>query len=384
MPHFLDSVGRFRLKIPPGVGAAITTGEGAAGRSLRDCRAEARVAQMATLRLEGLIKCYGQVSALNGVDLDVADGEFFALLGPSAAGKTTTLRVIAGLETLDGGRVVLDGEDITRVPVKRRNMAMVFQSFALYPHLSTFDNLAYPLREAGLSRREIAPRVQRTAELLRITHTLKRKPASLSGGEQQRLAIGRAIIRQPRLFLLDEPLTNLDARLRGEMRDEIRALVKRMGVTVLLVTHDQEEALGFADRIAVMEKGVIQQCDTPQQLYEHPKNSLVARFLGELNELRGVREGGLVRVGDTSVLADATEEAPLTGDCLLAFRTEWARIGPHGAIGGVVESRVYLGHQIRVRVSTPHGSLWLNAPASVAVGDSVRFHVERGWMLAPR
>ena len=173
---------------------------------------------MAQLRLTGLTKSYGSVHALRGVDLEVDDGEFFVLFGPSAAGKTTTLRVIAGLERPDAGTLMVDGHDLAGVPVKRRDMAMVFQSFALYPHLTTFQNLAYPLREMKMRRAEIDTRVRETAELLRITHTLDRRPASLSGGEQQRLAIGRAIIRRPRLFLFDEPLTNLDAKLRHDMR----------------------------------------------------------------------------------------------------------------------------------------------------------------------
>lgn len=341
---------------------------------------------MATVSLSGIHKTYGANPVVRGVDLEIAHGEVVCLLGPSGCGKTTTLRIVAGLEQPDAGELRIDGESMfapgVHIPAEKRGLGMVFQTYAVWPHKSVFENVAFPLRLR--SAPDIDSRVRNVLQQVKLDGLEQRYPHELSGGQQQRVALARALVAEPRVLLLDEPLSNLDARLRGEMRDEIRALVKRMGVTVLLVTHDQEEALGFADRIAVMEKGVIQQCDTPQQLYEHPKNSLVARFLGELNELRGVREGGLVRVGDTSVLADATEEAPLTGDCLLAFRTEWARIGPHGAIGGVVESRVYLGHQIRVRVSTPHGSLWLNAPASVAVGDSVRFHVERGWMLAPR
>ena len=236
---------------------------------------------MANLRLQGLTKRYGRVEALNGVDLEVHDGEFFALLGPSAAGKTTTLRSIAGLEKLDQGRVILDGVDYTDVPVKRRNMAMVFQSFALYPHLSTFDNLAYPLREAGFGRREITPRVHQTAELLRITHTLKRKPASLSGGEQQRLAIGRAIIRQPQIFLLDEPLTNLDAKLRHAMRAEFKRLHRELKATMIFATPDQLEALSMGERIGVLRQGRIVQIGTADELYLGPQDEFVARLVGD-------------------------------------------------------------------------------------------------------
>lgn len=314
---------------------------------------------MATLRLEGLIKCYGQVSALNGVDLDVADGEFFALLGPSAAGKTTTLRVIAGLETLDGGRVVLDGEDITRVPVKRRNMAMVFQSFALYPHLSTFDNLAYPLREAGLSRREIAPRVQRTAELLRITHTLKRKPASLSGGEQQRLAIGRAIIRQPRLFLLDEPLTNLDAKLRHAMRAEFKRLHRELGTTMIFATPDQLEALSMGQRVGVLRDGRIVQTGTADELYLGPRDRFVAQLVGDppmnlipgtlRRDARGARLELPFAAIESGALPSRTEAFESGTEFLLGIRPHDLRV--------VGEDRRGVVFDAEIRLAEPQGDI---------------------------
>ena len=244
---------------------------------------------MAHLRLTGLTKSYGSVHALRGVDLEIEDGEFFVLFGPSAAGKTTTLRVIAGLERPDGGTLVVDGHDLAGVPVKRRDMAMVFQSFALYPHLTTYQNLAYPLREMKLRRREIDTRVRETAELLRITHTLERKPASLSGGEQQRLAIGRAIIRQPRLFLFDEPLTNLDAKLRHDMRAEFKRLHRELGTTTIYATPDQLEALSIGERIAVIQHGQITQVDTPDRLYAAPVDRHVASLIGDppINLIKG-------------------------------------------------------------------------------------------------
>ena len=249
---------------------------------------------MAQLRLTGLTKSYGSVHALRGVDLEVDDGEFFVLFGPSAAGKTTTLRVVAGLEKPDGGTLTVDGHDLTRVPVKRRDMAMVFQSFALYPHLSTYQNLAYPLREMKLRRKEIDARVRETAELLRITHTLERKPASLSGGEQQRLAIGRAIIRRPRLFLFDEPLTNLDAKLRHDMRAEFKRLHRELGTTTLYATPDQLEALSIGERIAVIQHGRITQVDTPERLYAKPVDHQVASLIGDprINLVRGTLKPG--------------------------------------------------------------------------------------------
>ena len=249
---------------------------------------------MAHLRLTDLAKSYGSVHALRGVDLEVEDGEFFVLFGPSAAGKTTTLRIIAGLEKPDAGTLVVDGHDLARVPVKRRDMAMVFQSFALYPHLTTYQNLAYPLREMKLRRAEIDTRVRETAELLRITHTLERKPASLSGGEQQRLAIGRAIIRQPRLFLFDEPLTNLDAKLRHDMRAEFKRLHRELGTTTIYATPDQLEALSIGERIAVIQHGRITQVDTPDRLYAEPIDRHVASLIGDppINLIKGTLKPG--------------------------------------------------------------------------------------------
>ena len=250
---------------------------------------------MGQLILDGVAKRFGKIEALRQVDLEVQDGEFFVILGPSAAGKTTTLRAIAGLEKLDSGRIVLDGVDMAEMPVQQRGIAMVFQSFALYPHLTTAQNLAYPLREQKVARREIKLRVQEIAEMLGITHTLSRKPASLSGGEQQRLAIGRAIIRQPKLLLLDEPLTNLDAKLRHDMRAEFKRLHRELGTTMIYATPDQLEALSMGQRVAVIIDGKIVQIDTPDKLYDAPHDREVARLVGDppMNLIPGtVRRNG--------------------------------------------------------------------------------------------
>ena len=236
---------------------------------------------MGDLVLEGVAKSFGKVEALRGVDLSVSEGEFFVLLGPSAAGKTTTLRAIAGLEKLDAGRVIFDDLDLEGMPVQERGFAMVFQSFALYPHLTTAQNLAYPLREQKLSRGEIKGRVGEIGEMLGITHTLERKPASLSGGEQQRLAIGRAIIRRPSLLLLDEPLTNLDAKLRHDMRAEFKRLHRELGMTMIYATPDQLEALSMGQRVAVIIDGKIVQIDDPAALYNAPGDQEVARQVGD-------------------------------------------------------------------------------------------------------
>ena len=233
------------------------------------------------LRLRGLAKSFGRVTALRGVTLDIEAGEFFAILGPSASGKTTTLRCIAGIETPDEGRVIFDGRDVTDEPVQSRQMAMVFQTFALYPHLSIYDNLAYPLREAKVDPAEIARRVGEVAEMLRLTHTLQRKPSTASGGEQQRVAIGRALIRRPRLLLLDEPLSNLDAKLRHDTRAEFKRLHREIGATMLYVTPDQLEALSMGQRIGVLRDGRIVQVGTPAELYRAPGDDYVATMIGD-------------------------------------------------------------------------------------------------------
>jgi multiple sugar transport system ATP-binding protein len=235
---------------------------------------------LSDLRLRAVVKRFGETVALDGVDLDVEAGEFFVLLGPSAAGKTTTLRTIAGLERADAGTVAFAGTDVTRAPVQGRQMGMIFQTFALYPHLSVRENLAYPLREAGTDRPEIARRVGEIAEMLKITHTLERRPATMSGGEQQRLAIGRALIRRPKLLLLDEPLTNLDAKLRHDTRAEFKRLHRELGTTMLYATPDQLEALTMGERIAVIRHGRIVQVGPPDELYDHPGDRFVATLVG--------------------------------------------------------------------------------------------------------
>jgi multiple sugar transport system ATP-binding protein len=249
---------------------------------------------MSALRIAGLAKRYGSVIALDGLDLEVADGEFFVILGPSAAGKTTTLRAIAGLERADAGRILFAGQDVTHAPVQGRDMAMIFQTFALYPHLSTFDNLAYPLRERRVARAEVRKRVDAIAAMLGIGHTLARKPSTLSGGEQQRLAIGRALIQEPKLLLLDEPLTNLDAKLRHDTRAEFKRLHRELGMTMVYATPDQLEALTMGERIAVLREGRIVQTGTPDELYLRPADQFVATMVGAppMNLVPGKVRGG--------------------------------------------------------------------------------------------
>jgi multiple sugar transport system ATP-binding protein len=237
---------------------------------------------MASISLQGLTKTFGSVTALRELSLQVADGEFFVLLGPSGAGKTTTLRLIAGIERPDQGEVLMNGEVVTGVAPAYRDCAFVFQQYSLYPHLTVFDNLAFPLR-SPLRRAdpaEIRRRVNEVAELLHIERKLQRKATALSGGEMQRVAIGRALVREPRVFLMDEPLSSLDARLREELRVELKRIQRRNGATVVYVTHDQVEATTLADRIAILEAGEIQQVGTPQQIYREPASLHVAQRLG--------------------------------------------------------------------------------------------------------
>ena len=237
---------------------------------------------MTSVSLQGLAKHLGKVEAVAGLDLAIADGEFFVLLGPSGAGKTTTLRLVAGLEQPDAGRLLLGGADLTAAPPAQRDCAFVFQQYSLYPHLSVYDNLAFPLRAPGRRRPEgeIRRRVEEIAATLHIEHKLAQKSTALSGGEMQRVAIGRALVREPRVYLMDEPLSSLDAKLREELRVELRRLQQRTGATFVYVTHDPVEATTLADRIGILEAGRLQQVGTPQQVYMAPDSVQVARRLG--------------------------------------------------------------------------------------------------------
>ena len=235
---------------------------------------------MSSLNVENISKRFGKIQALDDVSFDVKDGEFMVMLGPTAAGKTTTLRCVAGLEKLDGGNVIMDDKVINDISPAERDVAFVFQSYALYPRKSAYENMAFPLRARDLTNDEIDRRVRDIAELLQITELLNRRPAAMSGGQQQRVALGRAMVRQPRIFLMDEPLTNLDFKLRVEMRAELKRLQRELATTFFYVTNDQGEAMSMADRVAVLNQGVLQQVDTPQTIYENPVNLFVAQFVG--------------------------------------------------------------------------------------------------------
>lgn len=235
---------------------------------------------MATVSYSSVSKHFGDVTAVNDMNLNIIDREFLVLVGPSGCGKTTALRLLAGLEDIDEGTIAIGDRIVNEIEPKDRDIAMVFQSYALYPHMSVFDNMAFGLKLRKTPKEEITRRVHEAADILSIEHLLERKPRQLSGGERQRVAVGRAIVREPQVFLFDEPLSNLDAKLRVQMRAEISKLHHRLKTTFIYVTHDQVEAMTMADRIAVMRGGILQQVDTPQQLYDHPSNVFVAGFIG--------------------------------------------------------------------------------------------------------
>ncbi len=235
---------------------------------------------MPELELKELVKAYNGVEAVKNLNLVISDKEFMVIVGPSGCGKTTTLRMIAGLEVITSGEIYLDGKKINEMPPKDRDMAMVFQDYAIYPHMSVFDNMGFGLKMRKMSKSDITKRVSEAAEILNVSHLLKRRPHELSGGERQRVALGRAIVRRPNVFLFDEPLANLDAALRTQMRAELSRLHKELGTTFVYVTHDQIEAMTMATKITVMDKGVLQQSDNPMKIYESPANTFVAGFIG--------------------------------------------------------------------------------------------------------
>ncbi|NHC44830.1 ABC transporter ATP-binding protein [Motilibacter aurantiacus] len=253
---------------------------------------------MAAITMNHIVKRYGDgFPAVNDVSLDIADGEFMILVGPSGCGKSTLLRMIVGLEDITSGDMLIGGERVNEKSPRERNLSMVFQNYALYPHLTVFENIAFPLRLAGVPDGEVTKRVEEAADVLELQEHLKRKPANLSGGQRQRVAMGRAIVRQADAFLFDEPLSNLDAKLRGQMRTEIARLQRRLGVTTVYVTHDQTEAMTLGDRVAVLRKGVLQQVASPRELYEQPVNLFVAGFIGSppMNFLPATVAGNALR-----------------------------------------------------------------------------------------
>jgi multiple sugar transport system ATP-binding protein len=335
---------------------------------------------MSQVELRNITKHFPAVTALQGVSFSVNHGEFFVLLGPTGAGKTTTLRIIAGLERQDEGSVLLDGDAIDRCTPAERDVAFVFQQYSLYPTMTVYDNLAFPLRSPlrNLPAPEIKSRVEDAAEKLRITHLLERKTAQLSGGEMQRVAIGRAIVREPRLFLMDEPLSNLDAKLRESLRVELKHLQKIQGSTTLFVTHDQIEALTMADRIAVLDEGRVIQQGTPDDIYDRPATTFVAQMVGtpRINLMRAARHDGAVTVEGSGLTLPAPRLS-LPESFLLGIRPEDIRPDPRGRFGGKVLLTEPLGVETILHVRSGELTLLSLVPgmASQRASDEVRFDI---------
>lgn len=315
---------------------------------------------MQAVQVEGLTKRFGQTVALAGIDLEVRPGELFTLLGPSGCGKTTLLRLLAGLEAPDAGAIRFDGRRVEGLPAHRRNVGMVFQNYALFPHLTVAENVAYGLKARRLPAQEIAARVAEALKLVRMEDYGARRPEQLSGGQQQRVALARAAATRPALLLMDEPLSNLDARLRVTMREEIRHLQREVGITTVYVTHDQEEALAISDRIGVMEHGRLLQVGTPVEIYQHPAHQRVAAFVGTCAFLQGRVQGGALVVGGSNIPLPR----PLgTGaELVVGLRPEMLAVLPEGAaptgaavLRGRVKEETFLGPYVRLAVVLPDG-----------------------------
>jgi spermidine/putrescine transport system ATP-binding protein len=338
---------------------------------------------MKGLYLKEVNKTYGKIKAVQEISQEIQSGEFFTLLGPSGCGKTTLLRMIAGLELQDSGNIILDGEDITGLPAINRQINTVFQSYALFPHLNIFENVAFGLRSRKVPGPEVNQRVEKALEMLELGQMTNRFPHQLSGGQKQRVALARALVNEPKVLLLDEPMSALDAKLRAQVQVELRRLQQKLGQTFILVTHDQDEALVVSDRIAVMKDGKIVQYGTPMEVYEAPKNKFVAEFLGTANLIEGTYSDGLFH---TELGIFELEKPPGWEKGLIAIRPEWIRISDtkpdKNGIRATVTDMIYRGTNldiwlnpgpIRLRTSTYKNlrvgdELWLDmAPKEIVV-----------------
>ncbi len=336
---------------------------------------------MAAIEITGLAKSFGPVQVLRDINLSIGDGEFLALVGPSGCGKSTMLRLLAGLEAASAGRILIDGRDVTDLPAKTRDIAMVFQSYALYPHMTVAENMAFSLRVRRADKKLIEERVRAAAAVLNLTEYLLRKPAALSGGQRQRVAMGRAIVRDPKVFLFDEPLSNLDAKLRVSMRSEIKSLHQRLKTTTVYVTHDQIEALTMADRIVVLRDGMIEQIGTPLELYDTPENIFVAEFIGSpaMNLLparlkrSGTRRAAMIEDGVVIELPEAFggEEGQ---EVLLGIRPEHLSVGEGGTLSGRVALVEPMGGQVQIvfEVAGRRILVLLNERILPALGSEIR------------
>jgi iron(III) transport system ATP-binding protein len=321
------------------------------------------------VRIEGVNLSYGSNHVLKDIDLDIHAGEFFAFLGPSGCGKTTLLRLIAGFNTADSGTVSVGGRDIGELPPWKRDVGLVFQSYALWPHMTVAQNVAFGLEERGVARAEIKRRVGAALEIVGLSHLGDRRPSQLSGGQQQRVALARTVVIEPKVLLLDEPLSNLDAKMRVQVRRELRDLQQRLGLTTIFVTHDQEEANTVCDRIAVMSDGIVQQVGTPMELYERPANLFVANFLGTANVVEGkVAGSGAERVFEAASgwKLPVASGIDVPAGARLVFRPQVARIVEGGAavpsLKGEIVRREFLGSLIRYGVASGGQEITVDEP----------------------
>ncbi|GGN94402.1 MULTISPECIES: ABC transporter ATP-binding protein [Haloarcula] len=344
---------------------------------------------MVTVEYDSVKKAYGETIAIEDIDLEVDDGEFTILLGPSGCGKTTTLRCLAGLTEPTSGTITLDGHDVTNVHPKNRNIAMVFQNFALYPHMTVRENIGYPLKVADVDKEERENRIEQVAETLEIPELLDRDIANLSGGQQQRVALGRAIIRRPAVFLMDEPLANLDAKLKISMRSRIKVLQREMDITTLYVTHDQEEAMSLGDKLVVMDQGNIQQIGSPDEVYHQPVNRFVAGFIGSpsMNFIEVTHSEGQIQAVDAPAAFDVTLDDAVTkrysgtDEMTLGVRPQYFTIHTDetaNAVEAEVEVTEPQGDEQIVEVAAGDVSLTIVAPSTIDTtrGDTVWLTLE--------
>lgn len=341
---------------------------------------------MTQITLNQIRKSYGSTEVIHGIDLDIPSGEFVVFVGPSGCGKSTLLRIIAGLEDITDGKLCIDDEVVNNVGAADRGLAMVFQSYALYPHMSVYKNMAFGLENTKMPRDEIDGRVRRAADLLQITEYLNRKPKALSGGQRQRVAIGRAIVRDPKAFLFDEPLSNLDAELRVTMRKELAALHKSIGGTMIYVTHDQTEAMTLADRIVVLKDGEVMQVGRPLDLYNQPCNAFVAGFIGSprmnlIETFVETADTGLILRASADTLAIPALPGIMPGDRItFGVRPEHLQIAPDGDISVRVESTEQLGGETYLYCRTDGGAemtVHQLGQLNIAVGQTLKLRIDR-------
>ena len=344
------------------------------------------------VRFENIQKTYdGKSLVVKSLNLSIGRGEFLTMLGPSGSGKTTTLMMLAGFESATGGEIYLDGIKINNIPPHKRGLGMVFQNYALFPHMTIAENVAFPLKVRGVSKADAEDKVRKALDMVQMSGLQSRKPAQLSGGQQQRIALARALVFEPKLLLMDEPLGALDKQLREHMQYEIKHLHDRLGITVVYVTHDQSEALTMSDRIAVFDDGRIQQLATPDELYEKPENSFVAQFIGENNQLRGVVKEisngrARVEIGGNTIIDALPIQAEIGKPTIVSVRPERVEIEPSASevtASGRIEEIIYLGDHIRIRMTVLGSSNFVvkvrnrSGRRTFTAGEEVRI----GWAL---